>query len=141
MSVASISSTSSSSSTDSTTSDSSRTTLSQEDFLQLLCTQMSSQDPLNPQSDTEFAAQLAQFTALSTAQTTEKDVSNLYNCSQIQEANDMIGRKVTLTDSDGTSVSGTVSGVTISSGVPQILINGTGYDLGDVVSVSSSSGS
>ena len=33
-------------------------------FLQLLTTQLSHQDPMKPQADTEFIAQLAQFSSL-----------------------------------------------------------------------------
>ena len=36
----------------------------ENDFLQLLITQVQHQDPLNPSTDTEFIAQLAQFSAL-----------------------------------------------------------------------------
>jgi flagellar basal-body rod modification protein FlgD len=39
-------------------------TLTRDDFLLLLVTQLQSQDPLNPQDSTEFTAQLAQFSAL-----------------------------------------------------------------------------
>ena len=39
-------------------------TMGQEDFLQLLVTQLSNQDPLNPMDGQEFAAQLAQFSSL-----------------------------------------------------------------------------
>lgn len=46
------------SSTDETTS------LGQDDFLLLLVTQLSNQDPLNPLEGQEFAAQLAQFTSV-----------------------------------------------------------------------------
>ena len=38
--------------------------LGQDAFLQLLTTQLSHQDPLQPQGDTEFIAQLAQFSSL-----------------------------------------------------------------------------
>ncbi|MCP9454610.1 MAG: flagellar hook assembly protein FlgD [Nitrospira sp.] len=38
--------------------------LGQEDFLKLLVTQLKHQDPLNPTSNTEFVAQLAQFSQL-----------------------------------------------------------------------------
>ena len=38
--------------------------LGQDAFLQLLTTQLSHQDPLKPQGDTEFIAQLAQFSSL-----------------------------------------------------------------------------
>ncbi len=38
--------------------------LGKDDFLQLLVTKMQNQDPLNPQSDEDFIAQLAQFSSL-----------------------------------------------------------------------------
>jgi len=38
--------------------------LGQNDFLQLLVTQMQNQDPMSPMQDTEFIAQMAQFTSL-----------------------------------------------------------------------------
>ncbi|MBN2227390.1 MAG: flagellar hook capping protein [candidate division Zixibacteria bacterium] len=44
------------------TSDSS--VLGKDDFLQLLVTQLTNQDPLEPMSDTEYIAQLAQFSSL-----------------------------------------------------------------------------
>ena len=42
----------------------SEASLSRDDFLQLLVTQLSNQDPLNPMDGQEFAAQLAQFSSL-----------------------------------------------------------------------------
>jgi flagellar basal-body rod modification protein FlgD len=41
-----------------------RDALGRDAFLQLLTTQLSHQDPLKPQADTEFIAQLAQFSSL-----------------------------------------------------------------------------
>jgi flagellar basal-body rod modification protein FlgD len=41
-----------------------RTQLLKDDFLKLLVTQLQNQDPLNPASNQEFAAQLAQFSSL-----------------------------------------------------------------------------
>jgi flagellar basal-body rod modification protein FlgD len=38
--------------------------LGREAFLQLLVTQLAHQDPMQPQSDSEFIAQLAQFSSL-----------------------------------------------------------------------------
>jgi flagellar basal-body rod modification protein FlgD len=44
-------------------------TLSESDFLTLLTTQLENQDPLNPQSPSDFAAELAQFSTASGVQT------------------------------------------------------------------------
>ena len=38
--------------------------LGQDAFLQLMITQMKNQDPLSPQNNTEFVAQLAQFSSV-----------------------------------------------------------------------------
>jgi flagellar basal-body rod modification protein FlgD len=44
-------------------------TLTESDFLTLLTTQLENQDPLNPQSPSDFAAELAQFSTASGVQT------------------------------------------------------------------------
>ncbi len=71
MSVSSITDTSStlSSYTSSTTGSN---TLGEDDFLTLLVAQLQNQDPLDPQDNTEFIAQLAQFSSLE-AQTATND--------------------------------------------------------------------
>ncbi|MGA2175609.1 MAG: flagellar hook capping FlgD N-terminal domain-containing protein [Verrucomicrobiota bacterium] len=103
--------------------------LNQADFLKLLVTQMSSQDPLNPQSDTAFAAQLAQFSALQSSQNMEGDLQTL-------QADSLIGQTVTLTPSTGAAqVSGVVSSVQIASGTPEIVVNGQTYTLSQVAAV------
>jgi flagellar basal-body rod modification protein FlgD len=104
-------------------------TLNQADFLNLLVTQMSSQDPLNPESDTDFAAQLAQFSSLQATQSMATELQTL-------EANSLIGQTVTLTPSTGgAQVSGVVTAVQILSGVPEILVNGQVYNLSQIAAV------
>ncbi len=104
-------------------------TLNQADFLNLLVTQMSSQDPLNPVSDTDFAAQLAQFSSLQETQTMATELQTL-------EANSLIGQTVTLTPSTGgAQVSGVVASVQILSGVPEIMVNGQIYNLSQISAV------
>jgi len=104
-------------------------TLSQADFLQLLVTQMSSQDPLNPESDTDFAAQLAQFSALQQTQNMSQNMSVL-------QANAMMGETVTVAPSNGAApVSGQVSAVQIQSGTPVIMVNGQTYTLSQVTAI------
>ena len=104
-------------------------TLTQANFLQLLVTQMSSQDPLNPQSDTAFAAQLAQFTALQQSQNMSQNMS-------ILRANSMLGEVVTVAPNDGSApVSGLVSAVQMQSGTPLITVNGQSYNLNQITTI------
>lgn len=49
--------------------------LGKDDFLKLLITQVQNQDPMNPQTDTEFIAQLAQFSSLEQMQNLNKTFS------------------------------------------------------------------
>jgi flagellar basal-body rod modification protein FlgD len=103
--------------------------LTQANFLQLLVTQMSSQDPLNPQSDTAFAAQLAQFSALQQSQNMSQNMSVL-------QANSIIGELVTVAPSNGSGpVTGQVSSVQIQSGTPTVMINGQSYNLSQVTAI------
>ncbi len=106
-------------------------TLTQADFLQLLVTQMTSQDPLSPVSDTDMAAQMAQFSALQTAQTTDVDV-------KVLQANTLLGRAVTVTDASGSQTSGLVSAVQIQAGTPQVVVNGQNYTLGQILAIAPS---
>ena len=112
-------------------------TLNQQDFLNLLVAQMSAQDPMNPVSNSDFAAQMAQFSALQTSQATQTDIANLYNSQQLQQANGLLGRSVTLQKSDGSTLSGTVSSVQVNSGTPQLVVNGSPYNLSQVINIAS----
>jgi flagellar basal-body rod modification protein FlgD len=118
------------STTSSVTTPTGSNTLTQADFLKLLVTQMTSQDPLNPQSDTAFAAQLAQFSALQQSQTMTTDMQGL-------QADTLIGQTVTVNSSanSGQSITGVVSGVQMSSGTPDILVNGQLYDLSQLAAI------
>jgi len=103
--------------------------LNQADFLKLLVTQMSSQDPLNPESDTQFAAQLAQFSSLQATQTMSGNLQTI-------QATGLLGQTVAVTPSiGGNPVSGVVTGVEIASGTPEIIVNGQAYTLSQLVAV------
>jgi len=53
--------------------------LGKQDFLNLLVTQLKFQDPLSPTENTEFVAQLAQFSALEGTQNVSESMDNLSN--------------------------------------------------------------
>jgi flagellar basal-body rod modification protein FlgD len=103
--------------------------LNQNDFLKLLVAQIQYQDPMNPQSDTQMAAQMAQFTALQQATQSTTSLA-------MMQANSLIGSTVSVQiDSTTPPVTGVVQGVSLASGSPQIVVNGSSYDVSQVTSV------
>jgi len=102
--------------------------LSQKDFLQLMVTQMQNQNPLDPQSDTQMAAEMAQFTSL------QQSSSMASSLSMIQ-ANNLVGSTVNVQVDSQTMTNGVVQGVVLRNGTPEILVNGAAYNLSQLISV------
>jgi flagellar basal-body rod modification protein FlgD len=105
--------------------------ISQTQFLQLLLTQLQYQDPLKPVDNTEFVAQLAQFSALQINQEISDEMNTSLTIGAGQQAVGLLGKKVTVnstsTGSTGGSATGTVSAVTITStGDAQLSVTTTG---------------
>jgi len=103
-------------------------TLNQSDFLNLLVTELQNQDPMNPMSDTDFIAQMAQFSTLQQSQQTYQSIS------ETQAAN-LIGATVSVTGTGGVSDTGTVTSVLMNSGKPEIVVNGQPYTLDEIQTV------
>jgi len=96
--------------------------ISQTQFLQLLLTQLQYQDPLKPVDNTEFVAQLAQFSALQINQEISDSMNTSLTVQAGQQAIGLLGKKVT-----ANSATGTVSAVTITSrGDAQLSVTTTG---------------
>ncbi|HEV2693253.1 MAG TPA: flagellar hook capping FlgD N-terminal domain-containing protein [Verrucomicrobiae bacterium] len=103
-------------------------TLNQNDFLKLLVSQIQYQDPMNPKSDTDMAAQMAQFTSLQQASQSTSSLA-------MMQANSLVGTTVGITIDSTHATSGVVQGVTINSGIPQIMVGGNAYSLSQVTAV------
>jgi len=110
-------------------------TLNQDDFLKLLVTQLASQDPLNPQQDTQFIAQMAQFTALEQAKEMATNIASLRTEQEFLQANALLGRTVALQTGQDTLTTGTVSAVEVDAGTPKLVVNGQPYDLSQVLTI------
>jgi flagellar basal-body rod modification protein FlgD len=110
-------------------------TLSQNDFFKLLITQMTSQDPMNPLSNAEFMGQMAQFSSLEQSKTLSADISKMRSEQQLLQANTLIGRDVDVTTSEGLVTTGTVTGVAIDNGTPQVIVNGASYGMDKILTI------
>ncbi|MBX8491519.1 flagellar hook assembly protein FlgD [Pseudomonas cichorii] len=93
--------------------------LGKDAFLQLLVTQMKNQNPLDPQDNTQFVAQLAQFSSLESMQnltSTVDSIATSYKSSQALQASSLVGRSVIV--ETGTAQVDTTKGLTGSVVVP-----------------------
>ena len=112
--------------------------LSMDDFFTLLAAQLQYQDPMQPTDNSEFMAQMAQFSTL-------EQLENLSKTVGLSSAASSIGKYATYTttDSNGktTESSGTVSAVDLSSSTPSYLINGSWVAQSNVTMLSEQSGS
>ena len=114
--------------------------LGKDAFLQLLVTQLKNQDPLDPQDNSSYIAELAQFSSLeqmtNVAKSLEdlgKVVNNIDTSVLVGQLSGMIGKKIdwieTINEADeeGNPTSrqdgftGTVTGVTLIEGNPNIV--------------------
>jgi flagellar basal-body rod modification protein FlgD len=95
-------------------------------FLQLLVAQLQNQDPDNPEDPSTFMTEIAQMTEV-------QSQTSLSSEEQTVAANSMIGFNVVGNSANGTTVSGTVAGVLLSStGAPELQVvesDGTSADM------------
>ena len=72
--------------------------LGQDDFLKLLTMQMQNQDPMNPQTNTDFVAQMAQFTTLEQSRSMTNSLQSIQARQDVQTAVQLLGKPVQLSD-------------------------------------------
>ena len=109
-------------------------TLDKDDFLKILITQLSYQDPTAPMEDKEFISQMAQFSSLEQMTNMSKGFSELSGILGQGNALGLLGKWVQIVDGENI-ISGKVEEVS-GRDFPQILINGKYYDYSSVEKVS-----
>lgn len=139
MAVSGVLATSSSSSTNSTNSISQATdaaiSLGEDAFMKLLLAQMSNQDPLNPMEDQDFIAQLAQFNSLNQLTQMSKTLDELVKSQALSQGSALIGKTVSGVGSDGSTITGVVSGLQLSGSSITLDLDGQRIPLENVQSV------
>ncbi|WP_425806988.1 flagellar hook capping FlgD N-terminal domain-containing protein [Desulfitobacterium sp. Sab5] len=103
-------------------------TLGKDDFLKLLTTELTNQDPLQPMDNKDFIAQMAQFSSLEQMNNVSKSVQDLntsmtsyFQQGLLSQGAALIGKQVSGMDTDGkTVISGKVDSVKWLDGNPQL---------------------
>lgn len=107
--------------------------LGKDDFLKLLITQLSNQDPTSPMENTEFIAQMAQFSSLEQMTNMSSSFEKMATYINSSEATSTLGKVVELNIGD-TTTTGVVEGATRGAN-PQILVNGMYYNMDKIAAI------
>lgn len=113
--------------------------LTMQDFLKVLLTQLTYQDPLKPMDNQQFMAQIAQFTTLQQTQELNSNMMRLITNQAAMQSVGLIGRQVDISTSSGPAT-GTVTALSLSGSSPLLTINTahgvlSNVDLGQITGV------
>jgi flagellar basal-body rod modification protein FlgD len=98
--------------------------ITQQDFLRILLTQLTAQDPLKPMDNSAFVAQLAQFSQLEQTQEMSASVDKLLAVQTASQSMDMLGRTVAVQQGFSQS-SGKVVDVSMQGSTPTFTVQPT----------------
>ncbi|HEB10499.1 MAG TPA: flagellar hook assembly protein FlgD [Spirochaetales bacterium] len=107
--------------------------LDKDDFLKILIIQLTHQDPTEPMKDTEFVAQMAQFSTLEQMSNMNAEMAKVFNLISRSQALAILGKRVEITEGN-LEITGIVEKVT-GGEYPQLLVDGVYYDYANVKSV------
>ena len=106
--------------------------LSVQDFFNMMVTQLTNQDFMNPVDDTQYLAQMAQFATM-------QEMMDLCNFSKQNYVMDMLGKEVTLESyeigGESKLITGKVDKIGIENNEYKVYIDGTPYDYSKVKSI------
>ena len=106
--------------------------LTQQDFLKVLLTQLTYQDPMKPMDNQQFMAQMAQFTSLEQTQQLNNKIETLIGNQSALQSVGLLGRTVDITTASGT-VTGAVTSLSLAGVTPLIALTTTaGATLADI---------
>ncbi len=95
--------------------------LTQQDFIKILLTQLTYQDPMKPVDNQQFMAQMAQFTSLEQTQQLNAKIETLIGNQSALQSVGLIGRTVEVSTASGT-VTGSVSALSLAGDVPLVTL-------------------
>jgi flagellar basal-body rod modification protein FlgD len=116
-----------------------RATITRGEFLNLLVSELTHQDPFKPIDNTDFAGQMAQIQSLQTSSELSsgfKDMSSAFQTMVLRQdmsaAGALIGREISGTTSAGAPIQGLVDSVKLDNGAVSLMVNGVAVPLGNV---------
>ncbi len=107
--------------------------LGKDDFLKLLITQLSNQDPTSPMDNTAFIAQMAEFSSLEQMTNMNSNFEKMNSMLSSSQAVNTIGKTVDI-DLGDTNLTGRVDAITYGDN-PQVKVGNMYYDMKQIRAV------
>ena len=109
------------------------------DFIQLLVTELTNQDPTAPVDNATILNEVSQIKSISATQNLTDTLDNVNTTTNVASAANLVGRTVTGLNSASVSVTGAVDSVTIEDGKVTLQVGDYSIDLSDVTEIASGS--
>lgn len=109
--------------------------LGKDEFLKILAAQFRGQNPLEPLKDTEFIAQMAQFSTLEQLQNIAAKLDVFEEDLVWNQYLALLGKELYALTTDDEFVEGVVTGITFKDGRFLFQIDGRDYDIAAIISV------
>lgn len=98
------------------------TNLGMQDFLKILVTQLSYQDPLKPLDNQAFISQMAQFTSLDQTRQLNDKLAQLLSTQSSLQSVGLIGKTVEFNLASGGTLAGKVTALSFAGATPELTI-------------------
>ncbi|MCD4786571.1 MAG: hypothetical protein K8T10_22315 [Candidatus Eremiobacteraeota bacterium] len=109
---------------------SSLTTGGTDNFLDLLITQITHQNPMEPMDNEAMVTQMTQMQTMQTLEELNETMGVMMLYQNLMNSINLIGKKVTVINPEtGENVVGNVEGIRIENGFPGVVIDGSFYDI------------
>ena len=106
--------------------------IGQDQFIQLLVTQLRNQDPLEPVNQQDFLGQLAQFSSLQGIEQLNMNFAQSLKFQQLSQGGTLVGSRVEYTSAQGEPKSGLIDSARVLSGELRFQIGEDTVGLSDI---------
>jgi flagellar basal-body rod modification protein FlgD len=124
------------SSSSSSSTPSAANSLTANDFIKFLVTELQNQDPMNPTDSNQMLSQMSEIGQLESATNLQTSLTGMVQQNQVAAASAMIGKAVQGTDVDQNPITGVVQAVQVNSkGVNLLLTSGISMPMNNVTTI------
>lgn len=101
---------------------SNRAGVSRDDFMKILVTELSNQDPLEPMDNSQFLDQLIGLQTLEQSAAMTDNLRSFQNFMEMSYGSSLVGKSVKALGNDGTTIEGVVSKVVLENGKASVVV-------------------